>query len=86
MLCEAPTARIAMRTNRFGRSLKLCRVLTDVTQEELASQLEITQGTVAAWELGMYRPREERFERLISVFRELKEQTNDAGMGMPGSN
>lgn len=48
-------------------SISAAREKIKITQEELAKQLNITQGAVAQWESGRTRPRSDMLVRLADI-------------------
>lgn len=49
------------------KTLQELRVQMNLSQAELAEQLEVSQPTVAEWELGTTRPRPERWKELAKA-------------------
>lgn len=58
-----------MEISSFGRNLKALRGGKDVTQQDLADAIEVTQNTVSAWETRGKKPRQkEVVQKLIDYF------------------
>ena len=49
------------------KGLKRLRKRCDLTQEQLAKRLDVSQSSVAMWETGKTRPRGDRLAKLALV-------------------
>lgn len=49
-------------------TIKRIREKTGISQEELAKQLEVTQGAVSQWEAGKAKPRTDKLPILAKIF------------------
>ena len=56
-----------MARNEAGKMIRLARVEAGLTQEELARKLNVTQGTVGSWEIGIAFPRPKTMVRLCDI-------------------
>jgi transcriptional regulator with XRE-family HTH domain len=52
---------------KIGDLIRAARKQNALSQKELASKLEVTQGTISNWEIGKAEPDEEQKEKLQSV-------------------
>lgn len=57
---------------RFGDKLRTARMKVGLSQKQLADYLGTFGGTVCRWEFNDCRPSKEYYEKLLSLFPELK--------------
>lgn len=55
----------AERKSQFGRSLKNARILSGMTQRDLACQIDTSPDLVSKWECGIYYP---SISRLCKIY------------------
>ena len=52
----------------FGENLQCLRKQRDITQEQLAEQLEVSRQSVSKWESGASYPEMEKLLQICSLF------------------
>lgn len=52
---------------RAGKALARLRESIHISQAALAERIDVSQPTVAGWELGMHRPRATRWMRMAKA-------------------
>ena len=52
----------------FGENLQFYRKRKDITQEQLAEQLDVSRQTVSKWESGSSYPEMEKILQLCDLF------------------
>lgn len=68
-----------MDKEKAGRLIKQARQWKGITQTELAEMLNVTQGTVASWEIGSAFPRPKSMIRLCEILQIPVEHLFNAG-------
>jgi transcriptional regulator with XRE-family HTH domain len=53
----------------FGERLRQVRTKHDLTQDEVAAALQVTKGSISAWETGRNHPLYEQIIALCNLFR-----------------
>ncbi|CAN1525823.1 Cro/C1-type helix-turn-helix domain [Spirosomataceae bacterium] len=53
-----------MPLDDFGKKIINYRKKRDITQTQLAIEMGVSQGTVANWEFGKFKPKGEAYEKL----------------------
>jgi transcriptional regulator with XRE-family HTH domain len=56
------------RKRLSGIRIKTEREDADLTQEELAGEMEVTTGTISNWERGIYTPSKGKFKLMHELF------------------
>ena len=57
-----------MTKRQIGKNIRDARQLRGYTQRDVAKMIDVSQGTVAAWEQGLHAP---DLTKLVNIFREL---------------
>lgn len=52
-----------------GKMIRLARIRSGMTQEELAKALNVKQGTVGGWEIGYSFPRPKSMVKLCEILK-----------------
>ncbi|MGH2692307.1 MAG: helix-turn-helix transcriptional regulator [Actinomycetota bacterium] len=52
----------------FGQRLRAARLERGLSQEKLARELDVSTGSVRAWEKGQWGPGWDQFERVCKLF------------------
>jgi transcriptional regulator with XRE-family HTH domain len=62
-----------------GKMIRLARMRSGMTQDELARKLNVKQGTVGAWEIGYSFPRPKSMVKLCEILNIPVEELLKAG-------
>jgi transcriptional regulator with XRE-family HTH domain len=62
-----------------GKMIRLARMRSGMTQDELARKLNVKQGTVRAWEIGYSFPRPKSMVKLCEILNIPVEELLKAG-------
>ena len=68
-----------MNRKEAGKMIRLARMRSGMTQDELARKLNVKQGTVGAWEIGYSFPRPKSMVKLCEILRIPVEELLKAG-------